>query len=119
MKHIESKIQQAIVRYLRLNNIFVFAVGNGGKRNKVEASIMNGEGVLAGVSDLIILLPKRAIFIEIKKEEIIYKQGKKTIKKTYQNKNQKIFESNVNKLGFEYYVWRSIDDAVEFVKCIK
>jgi len=119
MKHIESKLQQNIVKYLRENKIFVFAVGNGGRRNKIEAKIMNGEGVLAGVSDLIILFPKRTVFVEIKKEDVIYENGKKIIKKTYQNKNQKIFESNVVKLGFEYYIWRSLEDAVEFVKCMK
>ena len=107
MKHIESQTQKAIVKYLRANKIFVFAVPNGGKRRLREATIMKSEGVTAGVSDLIILLPERPVFIEMKQE------------KTKQTDTQKIFQANVQALGFEYYVWRSLDDAIKFVDSIK
>ena len=107
MKHIESKTQQNIVKYLRDNKIFVFAVPNGGKRRLREATIMKAEGVTAGVSDLIILLPQRAVFVEMKQE------------KTKQTDTQKTFQASVQALGFEYYVWRSIDDAIKFVDSIK
>ncbi len=106
MKHIESKIQQEVVKELRKNNIFVFAVPNGGKRRLREAVIMKSEGVTAGVSDLIILLPQRTIFVEMK-------QGK-----TKQGDTQKLFQANVEALGFEYYVWRSLDDAIDFIKTV-
>lgn len=59
----ESKIQQAIIREFarRWPKIYatgaLFAVPNQGKRGKATASRMKSEGMVAGVSDLILLWP--------------------------------------------------------------
>lgn len=104
-KHIEDCTQRFVVNYLRNNGIFVFAVPNGGSRkNALEGYNLKLSGVMAGVADLIILLPKRVVFVEMKMPE-----GR-------QSDSQKEFEKKVEELGFEYYIWRSVDEAVQFVK---
>ena len=61
MRHIESQIQKNCVTWFRLQypkiGRLLFAVPNGGARNAKEAAIMKGEGVTAGVADLILLYP--------------------------------------------------------------
>ena len=109
MKHEESKIQRQVVNYLRLElrqcGGLVFSVPNGGKRSKIEARIQVAEGTLHGVSDLILLLPNsRTVFVEMKTDK-----GK-------QSEYQKQFEDSVTNLGFEYVIWRSIDDSINWVK---
>ena len=104
MKTEEHRIQVAIVRYLRIMGVMVFAVPNGGKRDAKTGAYLKDEGALAGVADLIILLPNRCIFIEVKTD------------KGDQQQTQKDFEQRVKGLGYEYYVWRSLDDAIEFTK---
>ena len=102
----EHIIQRQIVEYLKIKKILVFAVPNGfysGIQNKIAKSRyinkLKAEGYMPGVSDLIVVLPKRTVFIEVKAEK-----GK-------QQKSQEIFEKEVKKLGFEYYVVRSIEDV--------
>ena len=60
MKHIESRLQIACVRWFRMQypqyKLMLFSVPNGGKRTLMEAIIMKNEGVVAGVSDLILLV---------------------------------------------------------------
>jgi len=106
MKHNESKIQIEIVRYIRYlyPNSILFAVPNGGQRSIITAAYLKKEGVLAGVSDLIWIYKGKVHFLEVKAE------------KGYQSVNQKEFESQVKKQGFEYYILRSTKDFDLFVK---
>ncbi|WP_372472595.1 VRR-NUC domain-containing protein [Capnocytophaga sp. ARDL2] len=101
----ESKLQSACVRWFRyaFPNDLIFAIPNGGSRNKLEAVNLKNEGVLAGVADLQVISKNKTLFIEMKTE------------KGRQNPNQKIFEERVRKLGFDYFVCRSFD---EFQKVI-
>lgn len=39
-------------QYCDLKNIVMFAIPNGGKRNKITAKLMKDEGVMAGVPDM-------------------------------------------------------------------
>ena len=73
MKHHESKLQSACVRWFRYNlpSIIIASIPNGGYRNMVTASIMKAEGALAGMPDLVILRPSQGfcgLFIEMKSE---------------------------------------------------
>lgn len=105
MKNEELNIQTAIINYLRMNNILCFHVPNGAYFKSIATrSLMKRAGLLSGVSDLIIILKNRIVFIEVKT-----KKGK-------QSENQKIFEKQVKKLGFEYYIWRDVFDAVNFLE---
>jgi hypothetical protein len=64
---------------------------------------LKSTGVVAGVSDLIVLLPNRCLFIEVKTE--IGRQSDK----------QKEFEQIVKNLGFDYQLVRSLDDFLTFI----
>lgn len=75
----------------------IFSVPNGGSRNLLEAKRLKATGLKAGVSDLIVLMPERCIFIEMKTE------------KGYQSDKQKEFEQSVKDLGFEYHLIRSFE----------
>ena len=104
MKNIEHQIQCAIIRYLRINNIFCFAVPNGGQRNLIVAKKLKDEGSLSGVSDLIIVEDGTCLFVEVKQP------------KGRQQESQKIFEEEIIKHNMKYVIWRDIEDAIEYVK---
>jgi len=75
----------------------IFSVPNGGTRNILEAKKLKLTGQLAGVSDLVVLLYQKTIFFELKAE------------KGVQSDVQKLFETNVKKLGFEYHIIKSLE----------
>ena len=52
--HPEDAEQRAVCKYLDLKRILYCHVPNGGGRSKIEAAIMKGLGVKAGVPDLLI-----------------------------------------------------------------
>ena len=62
MNQEEHNIQCACVRWFNLQwpeyRGLLFAVPNGGARSKATAGKLKAEGVVAGVSDLILLVPK-------------------------------------------------------------
>lgn len=99
-RHEESHIQIQMVNWFRLQypSYIIAAIPNGGRRNAVEAKIMKGEGVLAGFSDLIVVAFNSILFVEVKTEK-----GK-------QSASQKKFQSDVERLGFQYSVCRSLQD---------
>ena len=106
----ESTLQEQIVNYLLSNNIFCFSVPNGfyGGRDR-QASIkhvakLKKQGLRVGVADLIVLLPKgKAIFLELK---VGYNK---------QELSQKQFQKDVETLGFEYYLVKSLDEAKKII----
>ena len=105
MRHIESQIQQVAVSWFRLQfphlAPLLFAVPNGGRRNLMEAAIMKGEGVTAGVSDLLLLVPNgeyHGLCIEMKTDS-----GR-------QNDNQKKWQKKVEGQDYKYIVCRSFDE---------
>jgi len=105
MKHAEHQIQAAIIEYLRLKKVLCFAIPNGEKREKRAAARLKKEGVLAGVADIMILLKMGiCVFVEVKSSE-----GK-------QSPAQKEFEKQVQGLGYSYYVWRTLEDAIAWHK---
>ena len=61
-------------------------------------------GMRKGVSDIIVLMPKRVIFVELKSD--IGKQRPEQIE----------FQKIVEGLGFEYYVIRSIEEFYNAIK---
>lgn len=110
MRHAESNIQRSCVRWFRLQYPhyakLLFAVGNGGVRSKTEAAIMNGEGVLAGVADLIFLKGNgtySALCIEMK-------SATGTL-----NRNQREWRDVVELHGSKYVVCRDIYEFKEAV----
>ena len=107
----EQNIQQEIVIWFTNNfclkhhnpRCVIFAVPNGGSRSVVEAMNLKKTGVLSGVADLIVLMPLKMLFIEVKTDT-----GK-------QSPNQIDFKQRVEALGFQYFIVRSL---AEFQKIV-
>lgn len=100
----EHNLQIQVINLLRnYYGLYVFAVPNGGSRNLYEARNLKNEGVMAGVSDLILVLNGVVIFLELKAG------------RNKQQETQKIFEKKVKGLGHQYYVVRSIEDVMEIL----
>lgn len=107
----ENKIQAEIYKYfhnkycLKHHNpkCEIFSVPNGGTRNKIEAITLKATGLKSGVSDLIVLIPRKCIFVEIKTDTGI------------QSESQKEFEKTVTNLGFEYILVRSLEEFINKV----
>ena len=101
--HSEHEEQVALINWFRDNfkepDYIIFAVPNGGTRGAREASGLKAEGVLSGVSDLIILTHGKTLFLEMKKLD-----GKLS-------KVQEEFKKNVEYLGFEYIIGYGATDA--------
>ena len=67
----EDQIQRAVFQHLRARSapgVFAFHVPNGGRRKPVEASILKGLGVKAGVPDVIACHAGRFYALELKAE---------------------------------------------------
>lgn len=100
----EHDLQVQVINLLRnYYGLCVFAVPNGGSRNLYEARNLKNEGVMAGVSDLILVLNGVVIFLELKAG------------KNKQQETQKLFEKRIKGLGHQYYVVRSIEDVMEIL----
>jgi hypothetical protein len=70
---LESQEQIRLVRHLRAAGLAVFAIPNGGKRNRIEAANLKRQGVSPGVPDLFVATrppadaASRGVFIEMKR----------------------------------------------------
>ena len=111
MRHPESRLQAGCVRWFRLQYPHIakllIAVPNGGARNRREAAIMKGEGVTAGVADLLLLVPRNghgALGIEMKAGI-----GRQTA-------NQKQWQERFETAGNKYVVCRNAEEFVNAVK---
>lgn len=108
----EHRIQVSCVRWFRLKyphlSPRLFAVPNGGRRDGVTGARLKEEGVLAGVADLILLVPNsdyHALLIEMKTP------------KGRQSESQKAWQLAVAGNGdYLYVVCRSLE---EFMKIIE
>src|SRR5690606_21894851 len=126
-KRYEIHLQNDIILWMSINrpDLVIFSVPNesipellGSLEYKLKGnSILNiirqvasivlrkliNTGLLKGVSDLVVVLPQKVIFVELKQP------------KGVQSKFQKVFQNRVEKLGHEYYIVRSLE---EFKLCI-
>lgn len=108
-RHNESRLQTICVQWFRLQYRclaeLLFAVPNGGARSKIEAAIMQGEGVTRGVSDLILLVARgryHGLCIEMKTEA----------KNSRQSDNQKSWQALVEAQSYKYVVCRTLEQFV-------
>jgi hypothetical protein len=92
--NLESKLQRACIKWFKYQypQEVIFAIPNGGKRSKIEAAIMKGEGVLQGVSDLFVMSGKNGyngLFMEMKTGSNKLSPLQKEFIKTAQDKGYK------------------------------
>lgn len=105
MQHDEFLIQAAIVDFFEINKVLIFSVPNGTNITSPKTrSIYSAAGLRSGVSDLIAVFPDKPVFIEVKT-----KTGR-------QSDTQKAFQAQVERLGYEYVIMRSVSDAQDFLK---
>jgi hypothetical protein len=98
----EARQQAAIVDYVRwvAPEVIIFHCANGGLRSKPEAARLKWMGVLAGVPDLILVLPAgRSAYWEVKTP------------KGGPSPEQKAFIDRLTVLGHSWGIVRSIEDA--------
>lgn len=108
----EHRIQVACVRWFTLKyphlSPRLFAVPNGGRRDGVTGARLKAEGVLAGVADLILLVPNagyHALLIEMKTP------------KGRQSDSQRAWQLAVAGNGdYLYVVCRSLEEFVREVE---
>ena len=110
MRHLESNIQRSCVKYFRYAypeiSKLLFAVPNGGSRNRIEASILKGEGVVAGVADMILLISKgsfSSLCIEFKSD------------KGRQTDLQREWQIAAETFGNKYIICRTFDEFREAI----
>ena len=101
----ESTIQTSICEYLELRRHFFWRSNNTAiydSSRKIFRALP--KYAKKGVPDIIVIQKGTGTFIglEVKKPKP---------KKTYQSKDQKLFESGITACGGLYYVVRSIDDV--------
>lgn len=112
ISHEEADIQseffaQAKIFFPRIPEKLLFAVPNGGSRNKLEAINLKRQGVKPGVADVLLLIPKggfASLCLEFKT-----KTGK-------QSPEQKEFQIQAEKCGSKYVIVRSVKEAIEKVR---
>lgn len=106
----EHKLQVSMINWFRLQypsmRHNLFAIPNGGRRDAATGRRLKDEGVLAGVSDLILLKAigcYGALLIETK------------TRKGTQRESQKEWESKITADGYKYVIVRSLDEFIEVV----
>lgn len=104
MKHSESRLQQSCVRWFRLAypeySWCLISVPNGVATSATQGRILKAEGMVAGASDLLLLVPRHGfgcLCLEFKT-----KDGR-------QSDSQKIWQRETEKVGNKYVIIRSFD----------
>jgi len=105
----EDRIQYDIFMWLQANDYYAFSVPNeGAGKGQVQRMMkLKSMGLRSGVSDLIVVLPNKVVFLEVKAEK-----GK-------QSEAQKRFEEKVKSLGHDYFVVHSIEETMEVLNVRK
>lgn len=118
----EHHTQAACVRWFRLQYPdlarLLFAVPNGSRRTRWEQGQAKEEGLVAGVADLILLVPRGgygSLCLEAKKEVEEWSKGKRTIKRGYQSQAQKAWQADAERHGNRYAVFHNIDEFMREV----
>ena len=111
MKDVEHQHQAALVEWFRLQypklRPYLFAIPNGGARHIAVASKLKSEGVLAGVADLMLAVPKNGfhgMFIEMKAPK-----GKLS-------EHQKQWMGEICLMGYRSIVCFGVDGAKQEIK---
>ena len=113
----EETEQIALCNWLKLNKIEFFAIPNGGKRNAIEMKNMKRAGLRVGASDMVIMLPSRVLFIELKRKPITTKKGNVSYSNSVTSKEQLEFIEMANKYPYiEAKVCYGYLDAIKFIE---
>lgn len=110
MKFHEENLQETVVQYLTIlemqGKLAFHAVPNGGKRNRITAAILKGQGVKAGVAD---------IEIQWSHAKVGYLEMKAPGKIKNLSAAQKAWRDKMRKLGHLYEVADSLDMVIKIL----
>lgn len=98
---------QVPIFFPKLPSKLLFACPNGGSRNIIEAKNLKAQGVKSGVSDVLLLIPKKGyscLCIEFKTPT-----GR-------QSDEQIAFQYQAEEYGNKYVVVRSVKEAIDTLK---
>lgn len=123
MQHIEDAHQVAVMSWARTTRIvcnipnqtvsdFLIANANGGKRNKREAARLKAGGVKAGVSDLLLAMPRgkySGLWVEMKRP---IAKGKTKPKAT---DKQVEWLDKMRAVGYSAHVCYGSDEAIRTI----
>lgn len=105
MRHNESEMQRACVRWFRYrypqHASMLIGIPNGVATTERQGAILKAEGMLAGVADLLLLLPAQGytmLAIEMKTD------------KGRQSPRQQAWQQEAERHGIRYEVVRSFDE---------
>ena len=111
MRHEESNLQKHCFRWFNYQypeyQKLLFAIPNGARRNHIQGKLLKDEGMVAGVSDLILLIGSQGyncLCIEMKNGN-----------KGRQSLSQKEWQKQVEKHNNKYVVIRNIDEFIDVV----
>jgi len=107
----EGQIQQKMFLWFHNNyclpihkpRCVIFSVPNEGKDAR-EQAYKKALGMVSGVSDMIVVLKDKVLFIEVKT-----KIGKQSV-------NQKKFEKTITNLNLDYHIVRSLEEFKTLIK---
>lgn len=117
MYHRESNLQSACVRWFRLQyptlgRVYI-SVPNGVPLGRASAAQFIREGLTKGVADTLLLVARggyHGLAVEFKTEDVVYKQGRKETRRTYQQPEQKAWQALVEAQGWRYEVVRTFEE---------
>jgi hypothetical protein len=105
----EHRLQTLVLQHLETRarpELYWFAIPNAARRSPQLAARMKAEGLRAGVADLVIMAPAgRVHWLELK-------DGRRGV----QSDAQKGFQAICGRLGHDYAVARSLDEAIATLK---
>lgn len=103
-KKTEHNIQKSIIRWFKREYPEYILFSTNNEACYTRKTYFAEAGMLTGVSDLVVVLPSKVIFVELKTSD-----GR-------QSPNQKDFEIKITSLGYNYYIIRSLNDFKELIK---
>lgn len=110
MKQLEHNLQVSCVRWFDLQfphlKPILFAIPNGGQRNKTVAAKLKAEGVRSGVADLFLSMPSKShhgLYIEMKSG------------KNKQTDTQLQFQKLTTEQGYRYEVIRTFEQFKDLI----
>ena len=111
MEHDEHREQSLLISWFRIQYPkfywYLWAIPNGGQRHFGTAMKLKAEGLLAGVSDLFLMIPvgeKHGMFIEMKSKRGVISD------------KQKIFLEKAKEMNYESIVCYSFEEGQEAIK---
>ena len=122
---IEAIEQQKFIKWLRLKKIFHFAPTNENQSSFTNRTVAlrvaakaKSMGKVRGVSDVVVMLPSKILFIELKRARKTLKSGKLSTSHTKVSDEKKEFLSTVTD-SFDYADGKVCYGAVEAIEYVE